>query len=71
MSDTRVYNSNTARRGIAAERARTLDASDTLTPRMHIWVKCKQPWVFIAQDVPTFAENAPPAEFIAILSRAE
>ena len=64
----RIYNTNTARPGIAVVRAGTLDASDTLTPRTHIWVKRKQPWVVIADDVPTFDENAPPAEFIAILS---
>ena len=66
----RIYNTNSARPGIAVVRAGTLDASDTLTPRAHIWVKRKQPWVTIADDVPTFAENAPPAEFIAIMMRA-
>lgn len=66
----RIYNTNTARPGIAVVRAGTLDASDTLAPRAHIWVKRKQPWVVIAGDVPTFAENAPAAEFITILSKA-
>lgn len=67
---TRIYNTNTARPGIAVVRAGTLDASDTLTPRTHIWVTRKQPWVVIAGDVSTFAENAPPADLIAILSGA-
>lgn len=66
---TRIYNTNAARPGIAVVRAGTLDESDTLSPRAHIWVKRKQPWVKIAADVPTFAENAPPAEFFAILTR--
>ena len=64
----RIYNTNTARPGIAVVRAGTLDLSDTLVPRMHLWVKRKQPWVVIADDVPTFEENAPPAEFFAILT---
>ncbi len=64
----RIYNTNSARPGIAVVRAGTLDASDTLSPRAHIWVKRKQPWVVIAGDVPTFPENAPPAAFVAILS---
>lgn len=69
MCHTRVWNTNTARPGIALIRAGTLDASDTLIPRAHIWVKRKQPWVTIAVDVPTFEEGAPPAEFAAILMR--
>ena len=67
---TRIYNTNTARPGIALWRAGTLDASDKVVPRAHIWVKRKQPWVSIADDVPTFDANAPPAEFIAILMGA-
>lgn len=67
----RIYNTNSARPGIAVVRAGTLDASDALVPRAHIWVKRKQPWVVIADDVPAFAEKAPAGAFIAILSRAE
>ncbi len=65
----RLWNTNSARPGIALLRAGTLDISDTLTPRVHIWVKRKQPWLSIADDIPTFEENAPPAEFVAILVR--
>jgi len=64
---TRLWNVNTARPGILLVRAGTLDASDTLTPRAHIWAKRKQPWVVIADGVPTYPEGAPPAEFAAIL----
>lgn len=66
---TRIWNTNSARPGIAVVRAGTLDASDTLEPRAHIWVKRKQPWIVIADGVPTFEESAPPAEFAAILMR--
>jgi hypothetical protein len=66
---TRLWNTNSARPGIAVVRAGTLDGSDRLEPKLHIWVKRKQPWVVLAKDVPAFEENASPAEFVAILSR--
>lgn len=65
---TRLWNTNSARPGLAVVRAGTLDASDTLVPRAHIWVKRKQPWIVIADDVPSFAENAPTDAFRAILT---
>jgi len=65
----RLWNTNTARPGLALIRAGTLDASDTLEPRAHVWVKRKQPWIVIADDVPIFAESAPLSEFAAILLR--
>jgi len=66
---TRLWNTNSARPGIAVVRAGTLDASDGIEPKLHIWVKRKQPWVVLAEDVPAFEESASPAEFMAILSR--
>ena len=65
---TRLWNVNSARPGMAVVRAGTLDASDTLVPRMHIWTKRRQPWVELG-DTPAFAENATPAEFVAIMLR--
>ncbi|MEO7687873.1 MAG: GFA family protein [Sphingomonas sp.] len=65
----RLWNTNTARPGLVLIRAGTLDASNTLEPRAHIWVKRKQPWIVIADDIPTFEESAPLAEFTAILLR--
>ena len=64
---TRLYNTNSARPGIVLVRAGTLDASDTLEPRAHIWVKRKQPWIDLPAGVPAFPENAPPDIFRAIL----
>lgn len=64
---TRIYNTNSARPGLAIVRAGTLDRSDELTPSAHIWTKRKQPWIVIADDVPQYSEGAPPAEFAAIL----
>jgi len=66
---SRIYNTNSARPGIAMLRAGTLDDSAAIVPRAHIWVKRKQPWVSIAPDVPVFEESAPPAEFAAILMK--
>ena len=65
----RLWNTNSARPGLAVVRAGTLDHNRALEPRLHIWVKSKQPWVAIAEGVPCFEESAPPAEFLAILSR--
>ena len=66
---TRLWNTNSARPGVAIVRAGTLDHNRTLEPRMHIWVKSKQPWVTIAGDIPSFEQTPPMAEFAAILSR--
>ncbi|MBO9623461.1 MAG: GFA family protein [Sphingomonas sp.] len=64
---TRLWNVNSARPGLAILRAGTLDASDTLVPRAHIWTRRKQPWIVIADDVPQYPENAPVAELAALL----
>jgi len=66
---TRLWNTNSARPGIAMVRAGTLDASDRIEPRAHIWVKRKQPWIILPEGMPAFAESAPLAEFTAILLR--
>lgn len=66
---TRLWNLNGARPGLAIVRAGTLDASDTLIPRMHIWTRRKQPWIVIPEAVPQFPEGAPLAAFAALLSR--
>ncbi|MBC9032063.1 GFA family protein [Sphingomonas sp. JC676] len=64
---SRVYNTNSARPGLAVVRAGTLDESDRLVPRAHIWVKRKQAWIAIPDDVPQFAESAPVDQFARIL----
>lgn len=66
---TRLWNTNSARPGLAVIRAGTLDDSAGLVPRAHIWVKRKQPWITIDDNVPQWLENAPPADFVAALSR--
>ncbi len=56
---TRVYNTNSARPGVAVVRAGTLDRSDELDVVAHIWVKRKQPWLQLPQTVPAWSEGAP------------
>ena len=66
---TRVFNTNSARPGYIGVRAGTLDRSDELKIVAHIWTKRKMGGVVIPDDVPSWPEGAPPADFIAALSR--
>jgi len=66
---TRVYNTNSARPGLVAVRAGTLDRSDELKIVAHIWTKRKMDGIVIPDDVPSWPESAPPADFIAALTR--
>src|SRR5665213_3931191 len=66
---TRVYNTNSARPGIAVVRGGTLDRSDALKVVAHIWTKRKMDGVVIPEGMPSWLEGAPPADFIATLSR--
>jgi hypothetical protein len=65
---TRVYNTNSARPGLAVVRAGTLDRSDELKVVAHIWTKRRMDGIVIPDDVPCWLEGAPPADFIAALS---
>lgn len=65
----RLWNTNSTRPGIATVRAGTLDNNRDLAPRMHIWVKSKQPWLALPGDLPAFDETPPMAEFVAALTR--
>ncbi len=64
---TRLFNTNSARPGFAVLRAGTLNDSDTLNVVAHIWTKRKQPWLAIADGIPSWREAAPPADFMAAL----
>jgi hypothetical protein len=66
---TRIYNTNSARPGLAVGRAGTLDRSDELNIVAHIWTKRKLGGIDIPQGVPSWPEAAPPAEFAALLMR--
>ncbi len=66
---TRVYNTNSARPGSVALRAGSLDRSDELKVVAHIWTKRKMAGIVIPDGVPSWPESAPPADFIAALTR--
>lgn len=67
---SRVFNVNERLPGWVLLRVGTLDLSDTLVPRGHIWVSRKQPWVTLPDGVPVWPENAPTPEFMAMLELA-
>ena len=66
---TRIYNTNTARPKQKNKRAGTRDRSDELKIVAHIWTKRKLSGIDIPPSVPSWAEGAPPADFIAALTR--
>ena len=66
---TRVYNTNSARPGLAVVRAGSLDRSDELNIVAHIWAKRKLSGIDIPAGVPSWPEGAPPADFAAVLMR--
>ena len=65
----RLYNTNTARPGVAVVRAGSLDRSDELEVPVHIWVKRKQPWLVLPDDANTFEESAPPETMTGLFAR--
>ena len=65
----RIYNTNTRRPGVAVVRAGTLDRSEELECRAHIFTNYKPGWVIIPDDVPQWPEMPPPAAFMAVLAR--
>lgn len=64
----RLYNTNTRRPGIAVVRAGTMDRSEELDCKAHIFTAYKQAWVSLPADIPQWPEMAPPAEFLAALT---
>ena len=64
----RVYNTNSRRPGIAVVRAGTLDRSEELVCKAHIFTAYKQAWVTLPTEVPQWPEMAPAAEFVAALT---
>ena len=65
----RIYNTNSARPNVAVVRAGTLDRSNELRVVAHIWVKRKQPWLTLPEDVPTWPESAPATELLQALAQ--
>ena len=63
----RIYNTNTRRPGIAVVRAGTLDRSEELQCRAHIFTAYRQAWVRLDPEVPQWPEAADPGPFLAAL----
>ena len=66
---SRLYNTNTRRPGVAVLRAGTLDRSEELDCRAHIFTNYKQAWVQLDPDVPQWPEAPDLAAFTAVLMR--
>lgn len=62
----RVYNTNTRSPGIAVVRAGTLDRSEELVCRAHIYTATRQAWFAIPEGVPSWPD-APDATFVAVM----
>ena len=65
----RVYNTNSARPGMAVVRGGTFDRSEEFVCKAHIFTNYKQAWVTLPDDVPQWGEMAPAADFVAALMR--
>ncbi len=48
----RIYATNDKRPDMASLRWGTLDNAHQMNPEAHLWVKSKQPWITIPDDVP-------------------
>lgn len=66
---TRIFNTNTARPGLAVVRAGTLDRSDEVAIVAHIWMKRKMQGITIPDGVPTWPEGASADELRAAVAR--
>lgn len=64
---TRVFNTNSARPGVAVIRAGTLDRSNELEVTAHIWTRSKQPWLALRDDVPSWPEAPSPEGMVQAL----
>lgn len=64
---TRIFNTNSARPGVAVIRAGTLDRSNELVVTAHIWTRSKQPWFELPEGAAAWPEVAPPDEMAKAL----
>ena len=59
---SRIYATTDRRLGLITLRAGTLDTSKDMTPRFHVWVRSKQPWIVIPPEMPAFDMGPPTLE---------
>jgi hypothetical protein len=53
----RLYSKNSTRTGMATVRAGTLDDSNQVIPKFHLWISSKQPWLTLPDDVVALQEQ--------------
>ena len=53
----RVYSKNSTRAGMVTVKAGTLDDSNGVVPKFHLWTSSKQPWVAIPEDTVALQEQ--------------
>jgi hypothetical protein len=53
----RLYSKNSTRQGMATVRAGTLDDSNRVVPKFHLWVSSKQPWINLPDDAVALQEQ--------------
>ena len=66
---SRLYNTNTRRPGVAVLRAGTLDRSEELECRAHIFTNYRQRWVTLDPAAPQWPEAPDMEAFAAVLAR--
>ena len=59
---TRLWSTSGSFPGLAIVRAGTLDRSQQLVPRAHMWARRKQAWIEMPSDVPQWPESPPAGE---------
>jgi hypothetical protein len=64
---TRLFNTNSARPGVAVIRAGTLDRSNELVVTAHIWTRSMQPWLELPAGAPHWPEAPSPDEMAKAL----
>ena len=64
---TRLYNTNTRGPGMAVVRAGTLDRSEELVCRAHIFTNYRQHWFTLPDDVPCWGEAPALDALVAVL----
>lgn len=64
---TRIYNTTSAAPGMLVLRAGTLHNSAEIEPIAHIWVKRKQPWLQLAEGIPSWPESPTAEAFAQVL----
>ena len=64
---TRIFNTNSARPGVAVVRAGTLDRSNELVVTAHMWTRSKQPWFALPEEAAAWPEAPPPEELVRAL----